>query len=48
MKEKENLIIFNLKMDEELRDKFKIKTIQNKTTMTDVVISAIKEYLKEK
>lgn len=46
MKDKENLVIFNVKIDEELRDEFKIKTIQDKRTMTDVVISAIKEYVK--
>ena len=47
MKEKNNLVIFNFKIEEELRDKFKIKTIQDKTTMTEVVMSAIKEYIKE-
>lgn len=46
MKDKENLVIFNVKIDEDLRDKFKIKTIQDKRTMTDVVISAIKEYVR--
>ena len=46
MKEKEKLVIFNFKIDENLRDEFKIKTIQDKRTMTDVVISAIKDYLK--
>lgn len=45
--EKEELVIFNCKMEPELREKFKIKTIKEKTTMAEVVIGAIKEYLKE-
>lgn len=48
MKDKEKLVIFNFKINENLRDEFKIKTIRDKRTMTDVVISAIKEYVKEK
>lgn len=46
MRNRENLVIFNIKIDENLRDSFKIKTIQDKRTMTDVVIEAIKKYVK--
>lgn len=48
MKNEENLVIFNCKIEPDLREKFKIKTIQDKTTMAEVVINAIKEYIKEK
>lgn len=43
-----NFVIFNCKIDPVLRENFKIKTIKEQTTMADVVINAIKEYLKEK
>lgn len=46
-KEKE-IVIFNCKIDRELRDKFKIKTIEEQTTMADIVIDAVKKYVKEK
>ena len=45
--EKEDLVIFNCKIQPELREKFKIKTIQEKTTMAEVVINAIKEYVED-
>lgn len=48
MKNDDSLVIFNCKIQPELREEFKIKTIQNKTTMAEVVISAIKKYVKEK
>ena len=43
-----NIVIFNCKIDYELREKFKIKTIKNQTTMANVVIDAIKKYVGEK
>lgn len=44
---KENIVIFNCKIDSTLRDNFKIKTIKDQTTMADVVIDAIKKYVGE-
>lgn len=46
--EKTETVIFNCKIDPALRDNFKIKTIQNNTTMADVVINAIKKYVEKK
>lgn len=46
--EKTEQVIFNCKIDPTLRDTFKIKTIQNNTTMADVVINAIKKYVEKK
>lgn len=45
--DREEKVIFNFKIDPQLRDKFKIKTIEKQTTMTDVVINAIEKYVKE-
>lgn len=45
MEENNELVIFNCKIDPELREKFKIKTIINKTTMAEVVLDAIKKYV---
>lgn len=40
-----NIVIFNCKIDYSLREKFKIKTIKEQTTMAEVVIKAIEEYV---
>jgi len=39
---------FQLKMDERLRDKLKKKSIDEKTTMNEIIVKLIKKYLKEK
>lgn len=45
---KENIVIFNCKIDATLRENFRIKTIKEQTTMADVVIDAIKKYVEDK
>lgn len=44
---KDNIVIFNCKIDSALREKFKIKTIKEQTTMAEVVIDAIEKYVEE-
>lgn len=39
--------IMNIRIDNELRKKFKMKTINENTTMSEVLINYIKEYLKK-
>lgn len=41
-------VLLNINIEPKLREKFKIKTIKDNTTMTDVVIDAIKEYVNNK
>jgi hypothetical protein len=39
---------FQLKIDDKLRDKLKKRAIDEKSTMNDIILSLIKDYLKEK
>lgn len=41
------LVTLNMKIDSELKQEFKECAVKNKENMTDVVIRAIKEYVKE-
>lgn len=45
--EKEEKVICNFRIEPQLRDKFRIKTIEKQTTMTDVVVEAIKNFIEE-
>lgn len=38
-------VLMNLRIDEELRKKFKIKTLENDTTMTEAIVDFIKKYV---
>lgn len=38
----------NLQIRADLLKKFKCKTVENNTTMTEIIIHAIKDYLREK
>ena len=44
---KEEKIMCNYRIDPKLREKFRIKTIKNQTTMTDVIVKAIEKYVEE-
>lgn len=44
--EKKEKILMNIRIEDELREAFRIKTIKEKTTMSDVITGFIKEYLK--
>lgn len=37
----------NMKIDEELKQEFKVIATKNKENMTDVVVSAIKDYVEK-
>lgn len=37
----------NMKIDEDLKQEFKLCAIKNKENMTDVVMAAIKEYVEK-
>ena len=39
--------IMNIRIDENLKQKFRIKTIQEKTTMSEVITNYIENYLKD-
>lgn len=41
-------INMNLRINEELKNKFKIATIENNTTMTEALISFMEEYVTAK
>ena len=38
-------MIMNIRIDEDLKERFRIKTIKEKTTMSDVITRAIERYL---
>lgn len=40
-------VLMNLRIDEELKTKLRLKTIKEKTTMTDVILNFIKKYVEE-
>ena len=44
--EKKEKILMNIRIEDELKEAFRIKTIKEKTTMSDVITGFIKEYLK--
>lgn len=46
MEEREPKILMNIRIEDSLREQFRIKTIQEKTTMSEVITDAIKKYLK--
>lgn len=41
------LTTLNIKIDEELKQEFKVIATKNKENMTDVILDAIKKYVKE-
>ena len=40
-------INMNLRIEENLKNQFKIATIKNNTTMTDAIMNFIREYIQE-
>lgn len=40
--------IFQLKIEDNLHRKLKMKAVEKDTTMTDIIINLVKKYLKEK
>lgn len=47
MEDKEPKALMNIRIQDSLKEKFKIKTIQEKTTMSEVITEAIKKYLEK-
>jgi len=45
---KEKMVYITILLPESLKDNFKVKTIRNKTNITNVLLSCIKEYVNEK
>lgn len=45
--EKKGKILMNVRIDEELRDEFRIKTIRDKTTMSQEITKFIEAYLEK-
>lgn len=45
---KEKMVYITILLPESLKDNFKVKTIRNKTNITNVLINYIKEYISEK
>ena len=44
---KEKMVYITILLPESLKDNFKVKTIRNKTNITNVLINYIKEYVNE-
>jgi hypothetical protein len=44
---KEKMVYVTILLPESLKDNFKVKTIRNKTNITNVLINYIKEYVNE-
>ncbi len=44
---KEKMVYVTILLPESLKDNFKVKTIRNKTNITNVLLSCIKEYVKD-
>ena len=44
---KEKMVYVTILLPESLKDNFKVKTIRNKTNITNVLINYIKEYVSE-
>jgi len=44
---KEKMVYITILLPESLKDNFKVKTIRNKTNITNVLLSCIKEYVKD-
>jgi len=44
---KEKMVYITILLPESLKDNFKVKTIRNKTNITNVLLSYIKEYVKD-
>lgn len=44
---KEKMVYVTILLPESLKDNFKVKTIRNKTNITNVLINYIKEYVKD-
>lgn len=42
-----SLVTLNIKIDEELKQEFKLCATKNKENMTDVILDAIKKYVQE-
>ena len=48
MSENNNKVLMNARIDANLREEFRIKTIREKTTMAEVVEELIREYVENK
>ena len=46
MLEKDTKVLMNVRIEDDLREAFRIKTIKEKTSMSEVITEAIKKYLK--
>lgn len=44
---KEKMVYITILLPESLKDNFKVKTIRNKTNITNVLVNYIKEYVNE-
>ena len=44
---KEKMVYITILLPESLKDNFKVKTIRNKTNITNVILNYIKEYIKD-
>lgn len=44
---KEKMVYITILLPESLKDNFKVKTIRNKTNITNVLVNYIKEYVKD-
>lgn len=44
---KEKMVYITILLPESLKDNFKVKTIRNKTNITNVLLNYIKEYVNE-
>ena len=44
---KEKMVYITILLPESLKDNFKVKTIRNKTNITNVLVNCIKEYVNE-
>lgn len=42
-----NRTIMNIRIDRDLKKEFRIKTIEEGTTMSEIIMSYIREYLKK-
>lgn len=44
---KEKMVYITILLPESLKDNFKVKTIRNKTNITNVLVNYIKEYIED-